>query len=98
MPLTPDFVRPFCHPLATDGVFLAHFELEKEVIIRAVHEPHGDDALVERWFLSQPTPAGDYLRVEWAGADDRPGEVLGSAFFVASEALLRRHASRPARR
>jgi hypothetical protein len=28
--LEPDFVLPFCHPIATDGVFLAHFEVEKD--------------------------------------------------------------------
>jgi hypothetical protein len=52
--LEPDFVRPFCHPLATDGAFLAHFGCEKDEIIQVVRESNGDDAYVERWFLSRP--------------------------------------------
>ena len=50
--LEPDFVRPFCHPLATDGAFLSHFSLEKDEIIEIVRASNGDDAAVERWFLS----------------------------------------------
>ena len=52
--LEPDFVRPFCHPLATDGVFLSHFSLEKDEIIEVVRASNGDDGAVERWFLSRP--------------------------------------------
>ncbi len=52
--LEPDFVRPFCHPLAADGAFLSHFSLEKDEIIEVVRASNGDDAEVERWFLSRP--------------------------------------------
>lgn len=52
--LEPDFVRPFCHPLATDGAFLSHFALTRDEIIQAVRESNGDDAHVEGWFLSRP--------------------------------------------
>ncbi len=52
--LAPDFTLPYCHPLATDGVFLAHFQLAKDEIIQAVRESTGVDPDVERWFLSRP--------------------------------------------
>ncbi len=46
----PDFVRPFCHPLATDGAFLAHFEIDQDEILRVVKESNGDDPVVAAWF------------------------------------------------
>lgn len=48
--LEADFVRPFCHPLATDGVFFAHFEIEKEDILRVIADSHGSDEAVAQWF------------------------------------------------
>lgn len=53
--LGEEYIRPFCHPLATDGVFLAHFGLAKEEIIAVIRDSQGDDAVVERWFLSRPS-------------------------------------------
>jgi len=52
--LDPDFVRPFCHPLATDGVFLGHFELTKEEILDVIARSNGDDAVVVEWFRQRP--------------------------------------------
>jgi hypothetical protein len=51
--LHPDFVRPFCHPLATDGLFLAHFELGKDEIIQVIAESNGSDESVAEWFQSR---------------------------------------------
>jgi hypothetical protein len=48
--LEPDYARPFCHPLATDGVFFAHFGLDKDEIIRVVGESKGSDEVVAAWF------------------------------------------------
>ena len=52
--LDPDFTRPFCHPLATDGVFLGHFELSKDEILEVIARSHGDDAVVSEWFCQRP--------------------------------------------
>jgi hypothetical protein len=52
--LDPDFVRPFCHPLATDGAFFGHFGLTKEEILAAVRDSAGDDAVVAAWFTHRP--------------------------------------------
>ncbi|MSU64812.1 MAG: DUF5069 domain-containing protein [Opitutus sp.] len=52
--LDPDYVRPFCHPLATDGVFLAHFALAKEEVIGQVAAANGSDELVAAWFAQRP--------------------------------------------
>jgi hypothetical protein len=57
--LEPDFVRPFCHPLATDGAFLSHFAFEKDEIIQVVRASNSEDAPVERWFLSYPQYSAD---------------------------------------
>ncbi len=56
--LAPEFVRPFCHPLATDGVFLDHFGIEKNEFLGAVADSNGSDEFVEEWFrrLAQHTP------------------------------------------
>lgn len=52
--LDPDYVRPFCHPLATDGAFFKHFELDKEEILAVIRESSGDDARVAAWFTRRP--------------------------------------------
>jgi len=52
--LHPDFVAPFCHPLATDGAFLEHFVLTKEELVPAVESSAGNDDAVARWFLARP--------------------------------------------
>ena len=59
--LHPDFVRPFCHVQATDGVFLDHFCLKPEEICRAVEESMGDDAKVVDWFVRQPGCSPDRI-------------------------------------
>ena len=52
--LDPEYVRPFCSPLATDGVFFAHFAIEKDEILRVIAASAGDDAAVARWFAARP--------------------------------------------
>jgi len=52
--LHPDFVTPFCHPLATDGAFLAHFELSKEEFLGALRATEGTDEAMARWFTARP--------------------------------------------
>ena len=56
--LDPDYRRPFCHPLATDGVFLSHFQIEKDEIISVIENSAGDDDTVAKWFeaRTQYTP------------------------------------------
>ncbi len=56
--LDQDFMLPFCHPMATDGVFFSHFEIEKEEIIRVIAESKGRDEFVVDWFehRAQYTP------------------------------------------
>jgi len=52
--LHPDFVMPYCHPLATDGAFLAHFGISKDEIIEVIRLSAGDDERVTSWFRSLP--------------------------------------------
>jgi hypothetical protein len=52
--LEPDFQRPFCHVLATDGVFLSHFEIDKAEILAVVEASKGDDGIVAKWFEARP--------------------------------------------
>ncbi len=52
--LEPDFALPFCHPVATDGLFLAHFEIGKDEIIRLIADSKGSNALVAQWFEGRP--------------------------------------------
>jgi hypothetical protein len=59
--LAEDYVRPFCHPLATDGVFLTHFGLTKDDIVAAIRDSAGDDAAVARWFLAQPAHTAEKI-------------------------------------
>lgn len=49
--LPPDYVVPFCHPLATDGAFLTHFGIAREEWIAAVRTAADNDAAVTTWFL-----------------------------------------------
>ena len=53
--LAPDFVRPFCHPLATDGVFLDHFCIGKNEFLGVVACSNGSDEFVAEWFGSLPS-------------------------------------------
>lgn len=52
--LAPDYVLPYCHPVATDGAFLKHFELSKEEIIEVIQISAGNDAPVGEWFEARP--------------------------------------------
>ncbi len=52
--LDPDFVMPYCHPLATDGAFLDHFGLAKEEIIGVIRLSAGNDVPVGEWFQARP--------------------------------------------
>ena len=52
--LDPDYVMPFCHPLATDGAFLKHFELGRDEILAVVRDSAGDDRPVAEWFVCRP--------------------------------------------
>lgn len=56
--LAHDFVRPFCHPLATDGVFLDHFGIKKIEFLGVVADSNGSDEFVAEWFRrrAQLTP------------------------------------------
>ena len=56
--LSADYVRPFCHPLATDGVFFQHFEIEQPEILQAVVDSKGSDEIIATWFKqrAQYTP------------------------------------------
>lgn len=53
--LDPAFVMPYCHRLATDGVFLAHFAIAPETIITVIRDSAGADDFVAAWFLALPS-------------------------------------------
>jgi hypothetical protein len=59
--LHPDFVTPFCHPIATDGAFLTHFALSKDELLAAVREAGPDDVHIARWFLARAASAADRI-------------------------------------
>lgn len=50
--LPTDFQLPFCNPLATDGIFLAHFGLVKDEVLAAIGAS-ADDAAVVAWFAAR---------------------------------------------
>lgn len=52
--LDAEYVRPFCHPLATDGVFFEHFQIEKDEFLTVVAESKGDNQYVAAWFTNRP--------------------------------------------
>ena len=52
--LDPEFAKVFGHPLATDGAFLHHFNLDLDAAKDAVRAGGDDDAAVAAWFLRQP--------------------------------------------
>ena len=52
--LEAEYIRPFCHPLATDGVFFAHFQLDKDEITGVVAGSKGDDTIIAQWFEGRP--------------------------------------------
>ncbi len=53
--LEADYQKPFCHPLATDGAFLVHFEIDKAELLAAVEASAGSDAAIEKWFEGRPS-------------------------------------------
>lgn len=49
--LPADYQRAFCSPLGIDGLFLAHFSLDREQTLAAIRrEP--SDAAVGQWFVA----------------------------------------------
>ena len=52
--LPKDYADRFCDRRSIDGVFLHHFELNRESIIEAVRVSEKDDARMGEWFLTQP--------------------------------------------
>lgn len=50
--LPADYAQPFCHPLGTDGLFLAHFEIGKDEILQVIADSNDDDT-VEKWFQNR---------------------------------------------
>ena len=62
--LHPDFSRPFCHPLATDGVFLAHFEIDRNEILWVIADSRGGDEPIGGWFMQRPQCSTERVR-EW---------------------------------
>lgn len=50
--LPPDYQLPFCHPLAVDGHFLAHFGLAADAAVTAASAPLDEPVLA--WFVAQP--------------------------------------------
>jgi hypothetical protein len=80
--LDPDFVRPFCHPLATDGAFLGHFELTKDEILGVIARSNGDDALVAEWFRQRPQSGAEKVAAwnELAPNIGKPGFPMHRGF------------------
>ena len=62
--LEPGFIRPFCHPLATDGVFLDHFGIGKDEFLRLVADSDGSNGFVEEWFARRAQYTHEKVR-EW---------------------------------
>ena len=60
--LAPDFIFPYCHPLATDGAFLQHFGLTREGITEAIRQAAGSDESVAGWFRRQPDCTDEKVR------------------------------------
>ncbi|WP_309386186.1 DUF5069 domain-containing protein [Cerasicoccus frondis] len=84
--LPKDYVRPFCHPVAADGHFLAHFQTDKDALLAVVDLP---DAEFKAWFLALPNNS-DELIAEWneiAVNLGRPGYPMDERFVWAMENL-----------
>jgi hypothetical protein len=81
--LHPDFVLPYCHPVATDGAFLRHFDLAKEAIIEAIRVSDGNDEAVSGWFLSQPGCTPEKIRTwnELGPFLGQPGQPVHRGFL-----------------
>lgn len=84
--LSKDYLRPFCHPVAADGHFLAQFNTDKDSLIAACDLP---DAEFEAWFLSLPDNNNERI-AEWneiAVNLGRPGYPMDERFVWALENL-----------
>ena len=81
--LDPEFVMPYCHPMATDGAFLKHFGLSKEEIIEAIRLSSGSDAAVGEWFQGRPTCSVERIDAWNSIAPDlgRPGFPMHRGFL-----------------
>ena len=76
--LPSDYRRAFGHALATDGAFLAHFQLTLADALAAIAQAPSDEG-VARWFLTQPgvnpaTIAAWNIRAPRFGEPGQPGE------------------------
>jgi hypothetical protein len=91
--LAEAFVQPFCHPLATDGLFLKHFALDKESLLAAVTAA-ADDVALAAWFTSQPQVTAHSIALwnELAPNLGKDGYPMRRAFLWA---LKRYAADRP---
>src|SRR5579862_9802594 len=52
--LPPEYEQAFCHPLGTDAVFLAHFEIEKPEILQVIRDSGGNAEAIAEWFQKRP--------------------------------------------
>ena len=86
--LDPEFAKVFGHPLATDGAFLKHFELDLEAAKSAVREAGEDDAAVGAWFLSQPGVTAERINAwnELGFELGKPGQPMERSFRFARRA------------
>ncbi|MBL9207007.1 MAG: DUF5069 domain-containing protein [Opitutaceae bacterium] len=80
--LHSDFVTPFCHPLATDGAFLSHFELSREEFLDAMVTAGGSDEAVARWFAARPQSSTERIAAwnELAPHIGKPGYPMHRGF------------------
>lgn len=60
--LEAEYERPFGHPLATDGVFFSHFQIDKTEILQVIEGSNGDDRVVVRWFEARPQFTGEAVK------------------------------------
>jgi gluconokinase len=84
--LPADYQQPFCHPLATDGAFLAHFGLAKEDVLAAIADAGDDDAKIAAWFVGRPEASAERIAAWNALAPNlgREGYPLRRGFLWAS--------------
>jgi len=75
--LPPEYAARFCHPTGIDGLFLAHFGLTRDDILRLAGS---SDEEIASLFLSQMTP-------EQIGEWNRIAVNLGRAGFPMAERL-----------
>ena len=74
--LPPEYVPRFGDSKGIDGVFLRHFNLEKDKFVEAVRASAGSDIAVAKWFYAQPAVTDARVN-EWnrtAPEIGRPGQ------------------------